>query len=467
MRALSDWLRDSLSLLPFAPGQTGPLAALAAEDEAAFFVHCDGRFDHIARLVALLCLLATLLWWPTDPISYGWNAETLWPVAQWRLTIVLCCGAYAAAPRSRFFLRHAFWFATCGLALSLAAMGHAAGIMGGLDRPWFHLSYSLMNISVIMPLRFRRRVLMGLLTALGWLAGLFVFHPENFYSRYLPITLIFLPCVLLVSVLFGHFMFLLNRDNFLQARALSRNAAELESKVADKTQELRHLLSYLERAREDERAHVARELHDELGQELTALRYALALTRERFRHDPHSIEKNLGELDLLLSRTVTTTRGLVTELRPRVLDDLGLVAAAEWLVRRAEERAGLRCQLLASGQDEGLDKDVAAVAFRILQESLTNVLRHADATSVQVTLTISGTELLLRVRDDGKGFSPTGPIAGMGLCGMRERALSLGAHLHIVSASGAGTEISCRLPCPPATPLLTGPSPVVITPAIC
>src|SRR5207253_2186186 len=125
----------------------------------------------------------------------------------------------------------------------------------------------------------------------------------------------------------------------------------------------------------------SRELHDQLGQELTALHLALALSAQRFAKDPKSITGNLEEMSALLKRTQSTTRNLVAELRPQLLDELGLYAGIEWLIRQTEQRSQLQCTLVADAMAE-LPADVSTVAFRIVQEALTNVVRHAKAKSV-------------------------------------------------------------------------------------
>jgi signal transduction histidine kinase len=230
---------------------------------------------------------------------------------------------------------------------------------------------------------------------------------------------------------------------------------QLEERVRAQIRELRLLAAHLERAREEERSRIARELHDELGQELTAMRYTLGFLKQRFERDPGSIRGNIDELESLLARTATTTRHLLSELRPRALDELGLDAGVAWLLEQTREKTGLRCELAASGSMQGLDADVATAAYRILQESLTNVARHAGASRVDVELTLRDEELELVVRDDGIGVegakgaaAGAGERRGMGLVGMRERADALGGELRIESRHGEGTTIRVRLPAP-------------------
>ena len=218
------------------------------------------------------------------------------------------------------------------------------------------------------------------------------------------------------------------------------------------------LLQHVETARESERAHLARELHDQLGQELTALHYAIELAQRRHALDPSATSRHLAEMDLLLQRARKAMRETVFELRPQVLEDLGLAAAAKLLAQRTAERSGVAVafsaepDVAAEGRqvgDEGRSAaadEVATAGYRILQECLTNALRHGAARRIDVALVRDGAALVLRVQDDGVGFDPATVQGGFGLLGMRERAAALGIALTIASAPGQGTRVEARLP---------------------
>lgn len=436
---------------------------IAPAEEEAFDAHCQGRIAKSGRIGAGLALAANLAFWPLDLLIYrGVPEAPRLPVA-FRIAVLISSLFFLALPRRHPWVRrNSFWLLMISLCGIMAGLGYSGGSLGGLDRPWFYMALPTLCATMIFPMRLRRRVVMMVLQGLAWLTGVFLFWPQNLHSRYLGATLSMLVLVSLYSLIMGHYLTALLRDNFRQSLQISRDAEELEQKVADKTQTLRDLLSQLERAREEERARVSRDLHDELGQELTALRYALGLTSERFRRDPATIGRNLSELDHLLQRTNRTVRSLVGQLRPLILDDLGLKAAIEWLLQRGAQRTGLIMQAEISGDDSKLSSDLASAVFRIVQEALTNIIRHASATRVQLDLIIAGGQLQLRIRDDGVGFVPattrlgaggSGGKMGVGLLGMRERALSLGATFDIESQPGSGTEIRATFPNPqPAEP---------------
>jgi two-component system sensor histidine kinase UhpB len=227
--------------------------------------------------------------------------------------------------------------------------------------------------------------------------------------------------------------------------------------IREKTDQAERLAAQVIMAQEEERRRVARELHDEAGQALTAviigLERGLASMPEVYATDlpiqPRQLISNLRDL---AAQTLDEVRKLALELRPSVLDDLGLVAALRQYVRSTEERSGLSAQLTITGWDEGdprLPAEVETALFRIAQEALTNAIRHARATSVQVRLRSSDGVVSLEVRDDGIGMAAVPAVeAGehLGMFGMRERAKLLGGEFHAAPVSPRGTLIQVTIP---------------------
>jgi PAS domain S-box-containing protein len=239
---------------------------------------------------------------------------------------------------------------------------------------------------------------------------------------------------------------------------LSRAIEILQEQIAERhkaedhlrrSQEQLHALSNrLLSILEEERIRIARETHDELGQALTALKIALAWIRQRLPADQKPVHDKADQMAHLIDTTVQAIRRIATELRPRVLDDLGLVAALEWHVREFQERTGVACAFTTSPEDIVVDPGRATTLFRICQEALTNVARHANATRIDLSLTQVGGALCLEVRDDGRGISEeavTGPKS-LGLMGMRERVLPWGGMVDIRGIQGKGTVVSVRIP---------------------
>ncbi len=238
------------------------------------------------------------------------------------------------------------------------------------------------------------------------------------------------------------------------ARSFNSMAHALEERhreALDAQARLRALSHRLQHAREEEAARIAQELHDELGQELSVLRLELEGLRRRIAAGGSGERELMLEIDEIgqtIDGAVESVRRISSELRPGVLDRLGLVAGLEWLLREFERRSSIGATLSVSGLREPVDSEVATALFRITQEALTNVVRHANATSVAAQLSSEGDHVTLRLEDDGRGFDPAAERQepSLGLLGMRERAVRLGGHLEIVSAVGKGTRLMAVVP---------------------
>jgi PAS domain S-box-containing protein len=224
-----------------------------------------------------------------------------------------------------------------------------------------------------------------------------------------------------------------------------------EEELRASREEIRDLALAASTVREDEKRRIARELHDELGQALTALKIDVGWLREHVPPGSDALQDKLAAMQEQLDATVGAVRRISADLRPLMLDDLGLVAACEWLVDNFRARTGAACEMVLGAGDLDLPDPNATAVFRVLQESLTNIARHAGATRVEVTLERLGATAVLTVRDNGRGFDPAGPRrqGSHGLMGVRERAYLLGGQSRIESAPGAGTLVELRLPLGP------------------
>jgi len=221
----------------------------------------------------------------------------------------------------------------------------------------------------------------------------------------------------------------------------------LNRDLSESRQRLRELAAQNEAKREGERKHIAQEVHDELGQVLTALRMDISLLGMRFGSlDPAVIDK-VQDMKGLVDRAILGVRNVAVNLRPTALD-MGLVPAIEWLCKEFTRQTAIACVFEAGGENIDLDETRAVVIFRIVQESLTNVTRYAQASQVEITLGLRGHELGLEVRDNGLGFdlAAAAKRKSFGLLGMRERALALGGHVDIISVLGQGTVIGLSIP---------------------
>jgi PAS domain S-box-containing protein len=236
-------------------------------------------------------------------------------------------------------------------------------------------------------------------------------------------------------------------------QALQASHMELERRVHERTAELtaardglRRLSAHLNSVREEERAHISRDIHDDLGSSLTALQLDLNWLKQRLAAEPALLTHVDRMLDVA-GTAMGSVRRILNDLRPGVLDHSGLWAALEYLLQDTQSRTGLRCGYSCSGEAERcrLGRDAEIAIYRIVQEVLTNVQRHAQATSVRLEARVEQGDLLLCVEDDGRGMQVPVQPTSFGLLGMRERALALGGKLDITSRAGAGTKVTLRL----------------------
>ncbi|WP_347987040.1 PAS domain S-box protein [Methylomonas sp. AM2-LC] len=237
-----------------------------------------------------------------------------------------------------------------------------------------------------------------------------------------------------------------NYGNVTTILSISRDITELkatERHLEESRTQLRALSAQREETREDERKRIAREMHDELGQRLTALRMDIARLRLRFGQDNPELVNQVKEMLLAVDATIQVVRDVAAALRPAVLD-MGIVYALEWLVEDFCKRSGIQCDLhIPESKNFALDDSHSTAIFRIVQESLTNVAKHSEATKVTVKLVRLESDYLLEITDNGKGFDPYAAhkLGSFGLIGIEERVLMLGGKLTVNTSPGKGVQL--------------------------
>jgi PAS domain S-box-containing protein len=232
-------------------------------------------------------------------------------------------------------------------------------------------------------------------------------------------------------------------DIYLISDITERKRGEERLKVSH--EQLRALSESLRRAKEEEGVRIARELHDELGSALTSMKWSLLKLEEV---SSEGAREKIAEMVGLVDSTINTVRRISSELRPGVLDDLGLVAAIEWHAQQFQEHTGIVCRLDSLVDNVELSLEQATAVFRIFQEAMTNVLRHAGATKVNVIMEEEEGEFVLEIKDNGRGIteSERSGIQSLGLLGMRERAHAAGGKVEVNGTAGKGTVVIVRLP---------------------
>jgi PAS domain S-box-containing protein len=223
---------------------------------------------------------------------------------------------------------------------------------------------------------------------------------------------------------------------------------QAEEELSRSREDLRILAARLQQAREEERAVLAREIHDQLSGALTALKMDLSFIVNRVPRENAAVMGKIETMAQLIDATLNAVRNIATQLRPSVLDDLGLIAAIEWQAEDFQSRSGIQCQLELEQREMGLDGARSTAIFRIFQEALTNVARHAEATRVWMSLKEQAGGLILEVRDNGRGITEDeiSSSKSLGLLGMRERALVFGGEVVISGRPGRGTTVTLKMP---------------------
>ncbi len=263
-----------------------------------------------------------------------------------------------------------------------------------------------------------------------------------------------------------------SKETVLSVKTFARHvsaALELADRYADRKrvedelrssrEQLRNLSGYLQSVREEERSHIAREIHDELGQTITALKLDLLGLKDELSKKQKSLARKADLMVGLTDRSLQTVHKICGELRPKFLDDLGLAAALEWQAEEFSKRTGIECTVEVEPQEMAVDADLSITLFRIFQEALTNVARHAGATNVQVSLRRIDSKIAFEVSDNGKGIT-RGQIShpkSFGLVGMKERIRLHGGELKIKGKRGIGTDLKVTVPLeePPLRPMVT------------
>jgi len=226
-----------------------------------------------------------------------------------------------------------------------------------------------------------------------------------------------------------------------------------ERKKAEETlqqsyEEIRRLTKHLQKVREEERTHIAREIHDELGQQLTAIKMDVAWIDKNTSEDASNIKRKLKNIITLLDACNQSIRRILSELRPRILDDHGWLEAIEWLGRQLTETTGIPVKFTTPEKDIKITGQIATAIFRVCQEAFTNIARHSLAKNIFVSIKIIEENIILIIEDDGTGFDPVSIQIkkSFGILGMRERILSLDGKFELISSHGKGTKIIVSLP---------------------
>lgn len=420
--------------------EPGDVEAFRRQNETAGVVR-------VRRLVVALLML-NWVGWLTDPWLLRGRPGVEPALGEGRFWIsvfglALVAATYGRRVSSRVGAIALAWVGTVGLCVGMAL---TMGRIGGPSTAWFHYMHVVLFVTLLAWAAPLHR--MGMVAAL-WAVLLGVYfgvEPRHLADPLAGSAVTHVSMVAVLVLVIG-----LRLDHgrlrlFLFKRSAQRASARLEVRVAEQTVRIQGLLDHVAQAREDERRDLAAELHDEMGQVLTGMRLVLKVARGRAEAEASALVDMLGQLGEMLQQASWTVRNLLVRLRPRVLDDLGLAAAAEWLAERTDGLPGVSCGFATVGVAWRLPAEHETAAFRVLQEALTNAVRHGGAGRIAVGLGWGSGALVVSVEDDGRGFSVEEATAGLGIVGMEERARACGGRLAVRSAPGEGTRVELMLP---------------------
>jgi PAS domain S-box-containing protein len=240
-------------------------------------------------------------------------------------------------------------------------------------------------------------------------------------------------------------------ENAIRIAGTSQDVTEIrnaEIEIKKSREQLRKLASHLQIAQEKERARISREIHDELGQELTGIKMDISWLSNSLKNPDDKIKERIGSLNKLIDTTIQSVRRISAELRPGVLDDLGLISALEWYVEEYQQRTKIKCKLLLGEISNNLESDISIAIYRIIQESLTNVARHANASKIILSLKLDELNIYLKIQDNGFGFNKDSSKSekSIGILGMEERVHILGGTFSILGSKRDGTVIKVEIP---------------------
>jgi signal transduction histidine kinase len=417
--------------------------------DQSFAEHCIAVNAARLRVVIRIAVPLVLVAGPVEYLLLSGRPEAAAWQASWMVGVLVAVAAGALAFRRIRWLRRRpdLVVLTVGvLGMGIAAAGTSR--IGGLETLYAGMAILTPMIGLLFLMPLRRRVWVSLATPAVYFAVTFALRPEALAHPYVAVPLFHATLSVGLSIVFGELIYRLAREHHAQRSRLAGEAARLDSTVRARTAEVLELARNLVSLEETERTRIARELHDELGQELTGARLeagaVAAEARDAMGSDAPLARRATG-IEARIALTQQRVRDVVFSLRPPALDDFDLTTALLLLVERYRHPNRLVVDYDDALDGTRLTDTQATTVFRVLQEALTNVTRHAAARRAHVRLAHEGGRVVVVVADDGRGMD-TGNRAGFGLRGMRERLRLVGGDLTVEPGPDGGTVLRATFP---------------------
>jgi signal transduction histidine kinase len=404
------------------------------------------------RVMAVVMFVLTVLAWPTDWLIFESGSHAMQAIFSWRLWVIgSSVFGFLMLSASRFFSSRPFCAALIFVGVPIAASGYLMGSIGGAASPSTYGIYTIPLLTVLLVARLPVRIAVTTLFVVAYHVAYYAANPAHFGDSSSGTLIVWSCASAIAAIAAGHEVYLLLYANFFQRQKLDTFSTELKIQVAEQTAEIREMATGLSTVQEQERARIARDLHDELGQKLVGLAMELQWVKKKLvvQIEPSApasqgLQRALEQVDGIHS----SIDDILNALRPRALTELGLDSALSKMVQEVAEKNGFKAVVEIEINLEALSETASVVLFRIVQELVTNVARHAQATRAVVVISSAGDGILLSVSDDGVGFQvhATGEKGRMGLVGIVERSHLLGGTCEIDSNPGTGTRITILFP---------------------
>ena len=443
-KRLSNWVKASLS-----PVKILDQEVLPAQERALFQEYTRNLSIFGASVVAIVLLIQDILLWPTDYLVYPAGSSSLSAVLKLRLMVAAACTITLVGLKFVDILRRRpVLFTMVMLTISMAYAGWLFGKSVDMKSPLVYQIYSMPMATILIIVPLGLRILTSTLLTSVYLTAFFMVRPKLFTLYDAGGPIIWLLAAVSGAVVVGHVFYVLLWSNFHKHHLLDKAAQERNRILNRQAEDISALVEQLDSIEERERLNFAQEIHDELGQVLAGLRMEvdhlhMLVDRKNMNRVPESFKR----LNKLFDSMNNSIHFIIQKLRPGELEKMGLIAMIERGCITFQKRYGLLCNITINIEEESLSQTQVTNLYRIIQESITNVAKHANASMVDVELSNKGDVDILKIRDDGQGFDIQQIKDGtFGLAGIRERTRQINGSMQINTAKGKGTEIIITFP---------------------
>jgi signal transduction histidine kinase len=404
------------------------------------------------RITGVVMLSLVLLAWPTDLLVFPVGSSGMRAIFFWRIWVIATCiTALTALSMSRFVRSHPFYVAFIAYTVPVCATGWLMGSIGGLEFPTTYGIYTAPLLTVLLVVRLKHRIAVTASLVAAYFLSFAAANPAVIAQPRFSILIVWTIASAITAVIAGHVVYFLLRANFRQRRDLDAMAQKLKTLVGEQSTEIRNLASRISFVQEQERARIARDLHDDLGQTLVSLGMQLEwLQMQVQKGTPYAggVEKGLETARSHIGEIHDSLDRILAALGPRALETQGFDAALKRMVQALARRNGYDAEVNVGVETDSFSFAASVVLFRIVQEAVTNISRHSRAGRAEISIVPSGGRVVLRISDDGAGFDPAAAAGKgrLGLMGIRERSLLLKGDCLVRSAPGQGCTIEISFP---------------------